>query len=57
MRIIHASFVILACSVSPSSVGLLGYCAARTGILGFIIVTFLSYFVNFFTLELIVIMH
>ena len=54
MKLFHAAFVVLACSVSPSSVGLLGYCVARAGILGYIVVTFLSYFINFFTFELIV---
>ena len=54
MKIFHASFAILACSVSPTSLGLYGYSAARTGILGFILATVVSYVVNFFSFELVV---
>ena len=50
MKIPHAAFALLACSVTPNALGLFGYCAAKTGIIGYLILTFLSYFVSIITL-------
>lgn len=50
MKLHHATFAILACAVSPTSLGLVGYCVAKTGVIGFIFATFASYFANLFTL-------
>ncbi len=54
MKLHHVVFSIFACCVSSVSVGMLGYEAAREGIVGFLLAGILTYTVNFFSFQLIV---